>query len=68
MAMTTIRDFDNLDDALELMRRNAGDSVELPGPDTGILTEALGLRPVPLRDVATYIGSAAHGSENGVRT
>jgi Domain of unknown function (DUF4062)/AAA ATPase domain len=62
-AVITIRDFDSPDDALDLMRRSTGDEqLELPEPETGFLAEALGLRPVALRDVATSIGSAAQGS------
>jgi hypothetical protein len=58
----TIRDFDEIGDALELMRRNAPDVPHWPEPDTETLADSLGMRPVALRDVATYIDSAAQGS------
>lgn len=62
----TIRDFDKIGDALELMRRNAPDVAGWPEPDTETLVQSLGMRPVALRDLATYIDSAAQGSARRV--
>ena len=60
-AVIAVRDYNSVDDALEQMRRDAPGVTHWP-ETTGTLAEALGLRPISLRDVATYIGTAAEGS------
>jgi hypothetical protein len=60
-AVVTVRDYENIDDALEQMRRDAPSVPQWPEA-AKTLAEALGLRPIALRDVATSIGTAAAGS------
>lgn len=60
-AFITVTDYHDVDDALEQMRRDAPDVAQWPS-NVGLLAEALGLRPISLRDVATYIGTASGGS------
>jgi Domain of unknown function (DUF4062) len=60
-AVVTVRDYDSVVDALEQMRRDAPGVPAWP-QETGLLAEALGLRPMSLHDAATYIDTAAAGS------
>ena len=61
-AVITVSDYDNVDDALEQMRRDAPDVRNWPEPDTGILAEALGLRPISLFAAAKDIEEEASRS------
>jgi tetratricopeptide (TPR) repeat protein len=61
-AVITVRDYENAQDALEQMRREAPEIVHWPS-SAATLAEALGLRPSYLHDVATYIGTKAGGSQ-----
>src|SRR5580658_115713 len=60
-AVITVRDYDKITDALEQMRRDAPHVPRWPS-NAETLAQALGLRPISLRDVATYIGQHAGGS------
>jgi len=60
-AVITVRDYEDVDDALEQMRRDAPDVPQWPS-NARTLAQALGLRPISLRDVATYIDQHAGGS------
>jgi hypothetical protein len=63
--LVTVGDYDNVGDALQQMRRDAPDVKHWP-EIAGTLAEALGLRPGYLRDMATYIQAASHGSQSRV--
>jgi hypothetical protein len=58
-AVITVGDYDSVGDALEQMRRDAPDVRDWPQPDTRILAEALGLRPISLFAAAKDIESEA---------
>jgi adenylate kinase len=58
-AVITVGDYDNVEDALEQMRRDAPDVRDWPQPETRILAEALGLRPVSLFTAAKDIEADA---------
>jgi hypothetical protein len=60
-AVITVRDYGKVADALEQMRRDAPGVPNWP-PTASTLAEALGLRPMSLRDAATYIDQHAEGS------
>jgi hypothetical protein len=60
--VTTLRDYVLVADALEQMRREAPDVGEWPEPDTRILVEALGMRPISLHAAATHIAAEAENS------
>jgi Domain of unknown function (DUF4062) len=57
-AIVTVEDFDNAEDARELMHREAPSVTEWP-EEANTLAEALGYRPIALRDVAVYIATHA---------
>jgi Domain of unknown function (DUF4062) len=69
--VVTVSDYDNVDDALEQMRRDAPFVRDWPQPDTRILAEALGLRPISLYTAAKDINAEArlspHLVEDGIR-
>jgi len=54
-AVITVFDYANVDDALEQMRRDAEAVRDWPQPDTRILAEALGLRPISLFTAAKHV-------------
>jgi hypothetical protein len=58
----TVGDYGNVGDALEQMRRDAPDVHNWPQPDTRILAEALGLRPISLFAAAKDIEATARRS------
>jgi Domain of unknown function (DUF4062) len=58
-AVITVRDYARVSDALAQMRRDAPDVREWPQPDTRILAEALGLRPISLYAAAKDIEAEA---------
>jgi len=60
-AVVTVRDYDDVSDALEQMRRDAPGVPQWPS-NAATLAQALGLRPISLRDVATYIDQHAGGN------
>jgi hypothetical protein len=61
-AVITVRDYESVSDALEQMRRDAPDVRRWPQPDTEVLAEALGLRPVSLYTAARDVESVARRS------
>jgi hypothetical protein len=58
----TVGDYSNVGDALEQMRRDAPDVRNWPEPDTQILAEALGLRPISMSLAAKDIQAQAAGA------
>jgi hypothetical protein len=62
-AVITVSDYARVDDALEQMRRDARRVRNWPEPDTRILAEALGLRPISLFAAAKDIQAQAGGSQ-----
>jgi Domain of unknown function (DUF4062) len=67
-AVITVSDYDAVSDALEQMRRDAPDVQVWPQPDTQILAEALGLRPISLYAAAKDIEVEASKSPRRVPT
>jgi hypothetical protein len=65
-AVITVSDYASVDDALEQMRRDAPDIRKWPKPDTRILAEALGLRPISLFAAAKDIEEEARRSPQRV--
>jgi hypothetical protein len=65
-AVITISDYNAVSDALEQMRRDAPDVQVWPDPDTRILAEALGLRPISLYAAAKDIEVEASNSPRRV--
>jgi hypothetical protein len=66
-AVVTVGDYDDIGDALEQMHRDAPSVARWP-EDAKTLAEALGLRPISLRDMATHVGIASGGSPRRVET
>jgi hypothetical protein len=68
-AVITVSDYEAVSDALEQMRRDAPDVHVWPQPDTRILAEALGLRPISLFAAAKDIEAEAQLSPDlvGIR-
>jgi Domain of unknown function (DUF4062) len=66
LAVITVGDYHSVDDALEQMRHDAPDVREWPQPDTRILAEALGLRPISLFTAAKDIEAEARRSPRRV--
>jgi hypothetical protein len=64
----TLGDYDRVEDALEQMRRDAPSVRSWPEPDTRILAEALGLRPISLFVAAKDIEAEASRSPKLVPT
>jgi hypothetical protein len=60
----TVSDYANVEDALEQMRRDAPDVRDWPEPDTRILAQALGLRPISLFAAAKDIENEARLAPN----
>jgi hypothetical protein len=65
-AVITVFDYASVDDALEQMRRNARAVRDWPEPDTRILAEALGLRPISLFAAAKHVEQEARRSPRRV--
>jgi hypothetical protein len=65
-AVITVSDYASADDALEQMRRDAKAVRDWPEPDTRILAEALGLRPISLFAAAKSIEQEARRSPRRV--
>jgi hypothetical protein len=61
-AVITVGDYDSVDDALEQLRRDAPGVQVWPEPETRILAEALGLRPISLYAAAKDIEGEARRS------
>ena len=61
-AVITVSDYASVDDALEQIRRDAPDIEKWPEPDTRVLAEALGLRPISLFAAARDIEEEAQSS------
>jgi hypothetical protein len=59
----TVGDYGNVGDALEQMRRDAPGVRNWPEPDTQILAQALGLRPISMSLAAKDIQAQAGGSQ-----
>ena len=64
----TVGDYSRVEDALEQMRRDAENVQSWPEPDTRILAEALGLRPISLFVAAKGIEAEASRSQMLVPT
>jgi hypothetical protein len=64
----TLGDYHRVEDALEQMRRDARNVRDWPQPDTRILAEALGLRPISLYVAAKNIDAEASRSPKLVPT
>jgi hypothetical protein len=64
----TVGDYNRVEDALEQMRRDAENVQSWPEPDTRILAEALGLRPISLFVAAKGIEAEASRSQMLVPT
>jgi hypothetical protein len=63
--VVTVEDYDSADDALEQMRRDAPGVQDWPEA-AKVLAEALGYRPLYLRDAAKDIGNASGGDRERV--
>lgn len=64
--VTTVHDYVLVADALEQMRREAPGVGEWPEPDTRILVQALGMRPISLHAAAAHIRAEGQKSPHMV--
>jgi hypothetical protein len=65
-AVINVHDYASVDDALEQIRRDAPGVHDWPQPDTRVLAEAVGMRPVTLSAAAKDIASEARLSQKRV--
>jgi Domain of unknown function (DUF4062)/ATPase family associated with various cellular activities (AAA) len=68
LTVITLSDYHRVEDALEQMGRDAPKVHDWPEPDTRILAEALGLRPISLYVAAKNIDAEASVFPKGVST